>query len=77
VQLRIRQPMLERGVFGEQHVDRLNGLRHVTPPAAFEPLPQTRTDARPVQVRAQFGRRQFSYLSAFSAASPAAALRLP
>ncbi len=51
VQLRIRQPLLELGVFGKQHVDRLYRLRHVTPPARpTRCLPQTRTDARPVRL---------------------------
>ena len=58
VQFGIRQRMLELGVFGEQHVDRLYGLRHVTlPSSAAASVPQTRTDARPVHVAAQFGRR--------------------
>lgn len=55
VQLGIRQSLLELGVLGEQHVNRLYRLRHHTPPSPSPRSPgpsgaywpQTRTDARP------------------------------
>jgi hypothetical protein len=41
VQLWIGQLMLELGVFGKEHVDRLHRLRHVTPPAPVLSRPPT------------------------------------
>jgi hypothetical protein len=66
VQVGICERNLEFGVLGEQHVNSLYRLRHVPPPAPFcadlsgsasAIYSQTRTDARPVHVHAQFGRR--------------------
>lgn len=76
VQVGVGQPAFQVGVFGQQHVDGLNRLRHLTPPA----LPRATTanvNRRPAcatarTVRAS-GTELLSALSAFSAP----ALRLP